>query len=93
VRRGLRHVPPRQVGTRSAGRCTLEDGVRRLTSEVAAFFGIRGPRRPSRPGKAADLVLFDPDTSGRRASRVRARPPRRRQAAWSPAPAGCTPPS
>jgi N-acyl-D-amino-acid deacylase len=40
---------------------TLEEGVRRLTSEVAAFFGIRD-RGVVAPGKAADLVLFDPDT-------------------------------
>ena len=46
---------------RERGALTLEDGVRRLTSEVAAFFGIRG-RGVIAPGKAADLVLFDPDT-------------------------------
>src|SRR5262245_41855826 len=40
---------------------TLEEGVRRLTSEVAAFFGIRD-RGLIAPGKVADLVLFDPDT-------------------------------
>ncbi|HEU5190231.1 MAG TPA: amidohydrolase family protein [Methylomirabilota bacterium] len=40
---------------------TLEEGVRRLTSEVAAFFGIRD-RGVVAPGKAADLTLFDPDT-------------------------------
>ena len=40
---------------------TLEEGVRRLTSEVATFFGIRD-RGVIAPGKAADLVLLDPDT-------------------------------
>jgi N-acyl-D-aspartate/D-glutamate deacylase len=40
---------------------TLEEGVRRLTSEVAGFFGIPD-RGVIAPGKAADLVLFDPDT-------------------------------
>jgi N-acyl-D-aspartate/D-glutamate deacylase len=40
---------------------TLEQGVRRLTSEVAAFFGIPDRGRIA-PGRVADLVLFDPDT-------------------------------
>jgi N-acyl-D-amino-acid deacylase len=40
---------------------TLEEGVRRLTSEVADFFGIPGRGRLV-PGAAADLVLFDPAT-------------------------------
>ncbi len=40
---------------------TLEQGVRRLTSEVAEFFGIPD-RGVIAPGMAADLVLFDPDT-------------------------------
>jgi N-acyl-D-amino-acid deacylase len=46
---------------RERGALTLEEGVRRLTSEVAAFFGIRD-RGAIAPGKAGDLVLFDPDT-------------------------------
>jgi N-acyl-D-aspartate/D-glutamate deacylase len=42
---------------------TLEAAVRRLTSEVAGFFGIRD-RGIIAPGKAADLVLFDPGAVG-----------------------------
>jgi len=38
-----------------------EEGVRRLTSEVATFFGIPDRGRIA-PGRVADLVLFDPDT-------------------------------
>jgi N-acyl-D-aspartate/D-glutamate deacylase len=38
-----------------------EEGVRRPTSEVAAFFGIPDRGRIA-PGQVADLVLFDPDT-------------------------------
>ena len=40
---------------------TLEEGVRRLTSEVATLFGIPD-RGVIAPGRVADLVLFDPDT-------------------------------
>ena len=40
---------------------TLEEGVRRLTSEIADFFGIPGRGRLV-AGAAADLVLFDPAT-------------------------------
>jgi N-acyl-D-aspartate/D-glutamate deacylase len=39
----------------------LPAAVRRLTSEVADFFGIRDRGRIA-PGQAADLVLLDPDT-------------------------------
>ena len=42
---------------------TLERAVQRITSEPAAFFGIRDRGRIA-PGLAADLVVFDPTTIG-----------------------------
>lgn len=39
---------------------TLEDAIRRVTSELADAFGIRGRGRIA-AGLAADLVLFDPE--------------------------------
>jgi N-acyl-D-aspartate/D-glutamate deacylase len=42
---------------------TLEGGVRKLTSMVAAIFGLKD-RGLIRPGLAADLVLFDPEKVG-----------------------------
>jgi N-acyl-D-aspartate/D-glutamate deacylase len=42
---------------------TLEEAVRRMTSDPADFFGIEGRGRIA-PGTAADLVLFDPETVG-----------------------------
>ena len=42
---------------------TLEEAVRRMTSDPADFFGIKDRGRIA-PGLAADLVLFDPDTVG-----------------------------
>ena len=42
----------------------LAEAVRRLTSQPAAIFGMRG-RGLLREGHAADLLLFDPQTVGR----------------------------
>lgn len=40
---------------------SLERAVQRMTSEPADFFGIKDRGR-LKPGKAADIVIFDPDT-------------------------------
>ncbi len=42
---------------------TLEEGVRRLTSDPADFHGIKDPAR-LQPGLAADITIFDPHTVG-----------------------------
>lgn len=42
---------------------TLEEGVRRLTSDPAVKYRIPGRGRIE-PGAAADMVLFDPSTVG-----------------------------
>ncbi len=52
---------------RERGTLTLEEGVRRLTSEPADFLGLRTRGRIV-PGHEADLVLFDAD-------RIRPLPP------------------
>ena len=51
---------------------SLEEAVRRMTSDPADFFGISDRGRIA-PGKAADIVLFDPETigSGGRPERIR----------------------
>ena len=46
---------------RDTGALSLEEGVRKLTSEPADFFGISNRGRIS-AGCKADLVLFNPDT-------------------------------
>jgi len=42
---------------------TLEEGVRRLTSDPADFYGIKDRGR-LQPGLAADIAIFDPHTVG-----------------------------
>jgi N-acyl-D-aspartate/D-glutamate deacylase len=42
---------------------SLEEAVRRMTSDPADFYGI-GDRGRLRPGTAADIVVFDPQTIG-----------------------------
>jgi N-acyl-D-aspartate/D-glutamate deacylase len=46
---------------REKGAFTLEEGVAALTSRVAHFLGVTD-RGTLEPGKAADIVIFDPDT-------------------------------
>ncbi|MDX1483718.1 MAG: amidohydrolase family protein [Alphaproteobacteria bacterium] len=46
---------------REKGEFTLEQAVRKMTYDVAAFWGLHD-RGLVRRGKAADLVIFDPET-------------------------------
>ena len=52
---------------RELGVITIEEAVRRLTSQPAAIFGIQDRGRLA-PGYAADLLLFDPAVVGREPS-------------------------
>jgi N-acyl-D-aspartate/D-glutamate deacylase len=53
---------------RERGVMSLPEAVRRLTNQSAGIFGLSG-RGLLREGYAADLLLFDPATVGRGASR------------------------
>jgi N-acyl-D-aspartate/D-glutamate deacylase len=57
--------PTYLLGTwvRERGVLTLEEGVRRLTSDPADMFGIKGRGR-LQEGLAADITVFDPKTIG-----------------------------
>jgi len=57
--------PTYLLGTwvRERGVLTLEEGVRRLTSDPADMFGIKGRGRLQQ-GMAADITIFDPKTIG-----------------------------
>ena len=57
--------PTYLLGTwvRERGVLSIEQAIRRLTSDPADFFGI-SDRGRLQPGLAADIVIFDPDTIG-----------------------------
>ena len=57
--------PTYLLGTwvRERGVLSIEQAVRRLTSDPADFFGI-SDRGRLHPGLAADIVIFDPETGG-----------------------------
>jgi N-acyl-D-aspartate/D-glutamate deacylase len=57
--------PTYVLGTwvRERGALTLEEAVRRMTSDPADFFGIRDRGR-LQAGLAADVAIFDPATVG-----------------------------
>jgi N-acyl-D-aspartate/D-glutamate deacylase len=57
--------PSYVLGTwvREHGALTLEEAVRRMTSDPADFFGI-GDRGRLREGLAADITIFDPRAVG-----------------------------
>jgi len=46
---------------REQGAMTLEHAIRKMTFDIACFFGLKG-RGLLREGYAADVVVFDPDT-------------------------------
>ena len=58
-------------GVRQFGVVTLEEAVRLLTDVPASLYGLRDRGRIE-DGRAADLVLFDPDTVGYGPERTRA---------------------
>ena len=62
VRLLLPELPPRPLGPRRAGACSLEQAVWRLSGQPADVFGIPDRGRIAPQGRCADLVAFDPDT-------------------------------
>ena len=76
----LRRPTCSATGCASKGVLTLEEAVRRLTSQPAEVFGIRDRGRLA-PGLAADVTVFDPATVGCCAAAPRARLPGRRRPA------------
>ena len=48
----------------SAGACALEHAVKKITGDTAQIWGLPN-RGLLRPGQAADVVVFDPETIGR----------------------------
>ena len=62
VRRRLSDLPARHLGARAADHDPGR-GDARLTAQPADLFGIKGRGR-LRPGSAADVAIFDPDTIG-----------------------------
>ena len=63
---------------REKGAFSLEEGIAALTSRVAGFLGLTD-RGTLETGKAADLVVFDPENVGSRAA-----DPRRYSWRWYP---------
>ena len=59
---------------------TIEEGIRRLTSDTADLFGV-GERGRLAPGAYADVNVIDLDALALPAARVRPRLPRRTRAA------------
>ena len=49
---------------RGSGHLSLEQAVRKITSETAEIWGLEGRGRLA-PGMAADIVVFDPEEIGR----------------------------
>ncbi len=49
---------------RGSGALSLEQAVRKITSDTARIWGLKG-RGELKPGFAADVVVFDPDTIAR----------------------------
>jgi N-acyl-D-aspartate/D-glutamate deacylase len=87
--RNLTHVEGMSLEAMRRGDLTLEEAVKRVTSDVARAYRIRDRGRLA-PGAWADLLLFDPRTVGRgpkRPVRFLSAPCRRGAAGTASAPA------